>query len=172
MGKNNRWVSDIKLEAWIDTQLRELDEWAGHGSSMDALHNSLGDRLMCLMTEDMKPIDTYDYVNGGISFGQDAERLDCKIFSVYYLNINFYFLAKNKTELKKMIQKAMTDWRKECEPIDYEQELPEEDIIEELLKDIYAHIKDPRGRSSIESNWCERIEKLYGERIKRLELNK
>jgi len=161
MAHNKKWDNDSKLSDWFEKQLNELDEWGGEGSSIDAIGNCVSDdHMFSYCYEGLgKEIDTNDYINAAIDFGMDVK--DNKIFHFYFRSVNFYFLARNKTEFKHMILAAIKEWKDGCEPIEREEpQPPRDEVMESLLKDIYSHVRDPKGRNDIETNWCERIEAL------------
>lgn len=157
----DRWVNNKKINEWIENHLQALDEWGGHGSAVDAMANLIDDNhFMSLHTEGLKAIDVYECVNGGVQFGQNAEAMNCKIFYIYYNSINLYFLAKNITDLKHMVLKAIHDWKEGCDPLE---PLPptKEERIDKLLREIRnSWIGDPSGQSMAEVHWCKEIDEI------------
>jgi hypothetical protein len=159
--RKDRWVDDKNLDKWFSDKMDALDELAGPGSSIDALSNFMPEEaFMAICTEGLKAIDIIDSVNGGILFGQDAERMEAKIFYFYHAGINYYFLAKNKTELKKIIANSLAEYEKGCEPLEPEPPSKEE-RLKKLLEDIRnSHIGDSKGQTEQEAGWCAEIDEL------------
>lgn len=157
----DRWVTNEKIDNWLEQKLTELEEWGGPGSAVDALANYIDDNhFMSLCTEGLKAIDIFEQVNGGVQFGQDAEKMDCKIFYTYFGGINYWFLAKNTTEFKKLITKAVNEYKEACEPIG-DPEPTKNERLKSLLEEIRnSHIGDPKGQSEQEAAWCAEIDEL------------
>lgn len=158
----SKWDNDSKLSDWFEKQLNELDEWGGHGSAIDAIGNCVDDKHMFSFCYEglTKEIDTIDYINAAVDFGMDVK--DNKIFYFYYNSVNFYFLARNKTEFKHMILAAIKQWKDDCKPIEPEKPQPTwEERMENLLQEIRgSHVGDPKGQSEQEAAWCKEIDAI------------
>lgn len=106
----------IHLNEWFNTQMKKMDEFGGPGSAIDAIGNYVDNKILMLVClENIKKQDIMECINRGILFGQ--ETCNTKIFYFYYDSISYYFLAKNNTELKKMVTDALTKYKEACDQI-------------------------------------------------------
>lgn len=156
----SRWINDEKLTDWFDKQLGKLNNMHGADSGIDAILDYVGDKhLFSFCPEGLKPIDIINNINIAVDFGMDVK--DNKIFYFYFNNINFYFLARNKTEFKHMILTAIRQWKDNC-LIESEKPKPSRDErLKSLLEEIRnSHIGDTKGQNDQEAAWCAEIDEL------------
>jgi hypothetical protein len=134
--------SDEKLDDWFADQITKIVEFGGEGSQTEVFdfYNCNTDYwgLNIDNIVGFRGIDLVDSIESAMNFGNQLKTKNFKIFKFIDGTFIFYFLAKNKTELKKLINSAITIWMEECEPLppppkSLSQKINE--LVDEMAKD-------------------------------------
>jgi hypothetical protein len=112
-------AEDAALENWFHEQVQKVNEYGGFGAESEFIQYYLPGECCWIICADtnIRGIDLLDYVEEAIDFGRLTVKSNLKIFHFTDCAFSFYFLAKNKTEFKKALKKAISDWMADCKPL-------------------------------------------------------
>ncbi|MCK5601386.1 hypothetical protein KAR91_05950 [Candidatus Pacearchaeota archaeon] len=107
-----------QADYWFEEKMLKVLEYGGEGSEYEWINCIPEGLCTAINTEDrLKNQDVIDLFEGGIYFGEYIAKNKLKNYMFWHGYTGFYFLAKNMIELKKMINKAINDWKAKTEPL-------------------------------------------------------
>lgn len=123
----------------------------------------LGDAAMhTIAPENKNGFDRREEVESMFRLGAECQRKGFNLYVAWVSDVACFFRGKTVTHVTRHIKTTCAEHVKDAEEYHAANppEISREEKIEELLNNMWDHLKDPKGRSEMETGWLEAIEDI------------